>query len=54
MRRLAYLMATAFATAGQLRAAGKTQWIDLEARFQCKTANVPPDIDHGISGAQSR
>lgn len=27
MRRLAYLMATAFATAGQLRAAGKTQWI---------------------------
>jgi Arc-like DNA binding domain len=28
MRRLAYLMIVAFARAGQLRAAGKTNWID--------------------------
>ena len=51
MRRLAYLMATAFATAGQLRAAGKTQWIADQSCFRAGLTGVVDALLIGLPDA---
>lgn len=51
MRRLAYLMATAFATAGQLRAAGKAQWIDDPSCYRAGLSGVVDALLIGLPNA---